>query len=184
MKETIEAKKSDAVRLEMGKLRADEERQRTRSRVQEMRRLNEEFTRRRRRDVTLAVEFSKRQLSVSKALLRHEFLTLKEERVKRNFELVESLVEMKRRQNVIIRDYLTQRNKLRQEEAANERELIEQRLKAEEAVEQYEAKRRVEFLMCEKQIRRSFSNELDIFKNSYYRFVRPDSLQSDFYDDF
>ncbi len=172
-KESILGKKTDHAKLEMSKIKCDEEQERARRFVQERRAREAEFHRRRKRDIQLAVEFSKQHISVSKALERHEFLTSREEKLKRNAAFVGDLVEVKKRQNELIKSYLKKRNAIRQEAAATEKEHVERRLKEDRDIEAYEIKKRVEFLKYEQILKKKYHDDLFTLKSSYYLFVKP-----------
>jgi putative ribosome biogenesis GTPase RsgA len=160
--------------LEAAKRRSGEEEERLRGFVQARRRREAEFHARRKRDVQLAVDFSKQHISVSKALQRHEYLTGKEDRQARNAVFVGDLHEVKRRQNEVIKGYLEKRNELRRQVAVNERDLVEQRLRQDKEMDEYETKKRVEFLKYEQMIRSSkYYDEMLQVRSTYYMFVDP-----------
>lgn len=67
----------------IAKDKADKEFDDLKQRVKEKREKMLEFKKRRRRDIMLAIDFSKQHLSVSKALQRHEYLTAKDNHMKK-----------------------------------------------------------------------------------------------------
>ena len=145
----IEAKKTitqqqDAV--DAAKKKSEEEFEQLRQAVKEKKERNQEIRLRRKRNVMLAVDFSKQHLSVSKALQKHEFLTFKEQNMKKNADFVAQYQLKKERQNQIVRKYIEQRNVLRHLQASNDRKMIENRLKDDKEIEEFEAKKRVEYL--------------------------------------
>jgi len=85
-------------------------------------------------------------LSVSKALQKHEFLTFKEQQLKKNNDFVTQQTSKKDQQNEIVKRYIEQRNLLRHLQASNDRKMIENRLKDDREMEEFEAKKRVEYL--------------------------------------
>ena len=114
--------------------------------VQEERLKRDALHRNRRKDVELAVEFSKQHLSVSKALQKHEHLTQKDLKSKENLDLITKLKVNKENQRELVRKYMQQRNVLRLIQSNNDRTLIENRLREDEEEEQRNAKIRVEYL--------------------------------------
>ena len=117
-----------------------------RDNVQEERLKRDALHRNRRKDVELAVEFSKQHLSVSKALQKHEHLTQKDLKSKENLDLITKLKVNKENQRELVRKYMQQRNVLRLIQSNNDRTLIENRLREDEEEEQRNAKIRVEYL--------------------------------------
>lgn len=100
----------------------------------------------RRRDVSLAVEFSKQHLSVSKALQKHEYMTYKEAKSKENNEYINKLKSNKEAQRDLVRKYMQQRNVLRLIQSNNDRAIINKRLRDDNEEEERNAKLRVEYL--------------------------------------
>lgn len=100
----------------------------------------------RKKDFKLAIDFSKQHLSVSKALQRHEFLTMRDSRTKKNSLLVVSKKSEDEAQKEMVKKYMEKRNLLRMAQAASEREWLENRLKEEVKSAKDESRVRVETL--------------------------------------
>ena len=114
--------------------------------VNDQRLKRNQLNKNRRKDVTLAVEFSKQHLSVSKALQKHEYLTHKELRSKENNDFILKLKNNKESQRELVRKYMQQRNVLRLIQSNNDRAIIEKRLHEDNEEELRNAKIRVEYL--------------------------------------
>lgn len=87
----------------------------------------------RKRDIQLAIDFSKQHLSVSKALQRHEFMIWKEACLRKNSEFVESKKSELIEQRELVKTYLEKRNVLRTAQAVKEKRWLEARLKDDSA---------------------------------------------------
>ena len=114
--------------------------------MKESRERNQEIKSKRKRDIQLAIDFSKQHLSVSKALQRHEFITWKESRVKKNSTFVENKRTQDLAQRQLVKGYLEKRNLVRMKQAANEKEWIEAKIKEEIKSAQKQSQIRVESL--------------------------------------
>lgn len=97
-------------------------------RVKKRREELNEISKQRKREIKLAIDFSKQHLSVSKALQRHEFLSMLESRAKRNTVVVEARKTQEVEQKEVVRRYIEKRNLIRLVQAANEREWIEAKI--------------------------------------------------------
>jgi hypothetical protein len=132
--------------LEMAKRKSQDELIQLQQTVKDKKERNEEIRRKRKRNVFLAIDFSKQHLSVSKALQKHEFLTFKEQQLKKNNDFVTQCETKRNSQKDIVKKYIEQRNLLRHLQASNDRKMIENRLKDDREMEEFEAKKRVEYL--------------------------------------
>lgn len=132
--------------LEMAKRKSQDEFIQLQQAVKDKKDRDEEVRRKRKRNLFLAIDFSKQHLSVSKALQKHEFLTFKEQQLKKNTDFVSQYQAKKDQQNEIVKKYIEQRNLLRHLQASNDRKMIENRLKDDKEMEEFEAKKRVEYL--------------------------------------
>ena len=144
-----EAKKSLSQQLEvleMAHKKSQDELLLLQQNVKEKKDRNLEIRKKRKRNFLLAIDFSKQHLSVSKALQKHEFLTFKEQRLKKNADIVSQYQSKKEQQAEIVKRYIEQRNLLRHLQASNDRKMIENRLKDDQEMEEFEAKKRVEYL--------------------------------------
>lgn len=177
IRETQNARKLDIDRLAASKNKEYTEYKVLKNQVQSRRKADAEYRQRRFRDVRRAVEFSKQHLSVSKALQKHEFLTLREEKLKKKTDFVNETWSEKKKQDDLIKNYLRQRNELRKEEALNEKKLVETRVKEERDAELYDAKKRVAYLKLQEMARNNdapYSTvEFEPIKPSYYLFEKP-----------
>lgn len=100
----------------------------------------------RKKDLRLAIDFSKQHLSVSKALARHEFLSFKETSMKKNSVLVLSKKSEDEMQKEMVKKYLEKRNMLRLTQANSEKEWIETRISEEIENAKKDSRIRVETL--------------------------------------
>jgi hypothetical protein len=134
----------DRMKFEMSKLRAESEMQEKARKVQNKRERSLDISAKLKRERSLAIEFSKQHLSVSKALQRHEFMNSRDTQVKKNTAFVSFLNSNEARQKELVRKYMEQRNLLRLSQAANDRRLIEAKIKEENETEQIESRSRVD----------------------------------------
>jgi hypothetical protein len=172
MNSAIESKMKDRDVIESAVIKQRETFDDLKQRIQFKKKKEMEWTQKRRRDVHLAVEFSRQHLSVSKALQRHEHQTMCEEKLNRNVKFVSQLFENKKKQNQLIKNYIEQRNLLRTNEATNEKVMIEKFLKLDREIDENEAKKRVQYFKYREKNPDKF-NETQTLESSYYLFVSP-----------
>lgn len=98
------------------------------------------------REIKLAIDFSKQHLSVSKALQRHEYITFKEMRSKKNSLLVRAHKSEETIQKELINKYIEKRNILRMSQVADERKWIDAKLTENSQSAKKESRTRVEKL--------------------------------------
>ena len=130
----------------MSKLRDENEIQEQIQQVRSKREKWIEMKRKRKRERSLVIDFSKQHLSVSKALQKHEFLSWKEAQAKKNSTFVAFVNSHEMQQKELIRKFLEQRNLLRMNQAVNDKRLIETKLKEQTEVRVDELKNRVDNL--------------------------------------
>jgi hypothetical protein len=106
----------------------------------------------RKKDIMLAVDFSKQHLSVSKALQKHESLIQRENKLKQKTEFVSEERHKLENQNRLIKKFIQQRTLLRLAQTASDRELIEERIKEEREINELNARLRVEELKANEYI--------------------------------
>lgn len=144
VKEARENHNQDKTALEVAKLKAELDSNDLKSNVKYKSERLDKIKKHRQRDIMMAIDFSKQHLSVSKALQRHEFLTLKESKLKKNADFASYQKAQEIKQKELIKKYLEQRNMLRLTEARKEKAIIESRLREDSMFEQYENVKRVQ----------------------------------------
>lgn len=146
IKETQSAILQENERKSTLDLKSEEEYIKMRRDVTEKREKRNKLSKNRRKDINLAIEFSKQHLSVSKALQKHEYLTFREAKSKENVEFINKLKTTKENQRELVSKYMQQRNVLRLIQSNNDRAIINKRLHDDADEEQRNAKIRVEYM--------------------------------------
>lgn len=146
IKETQAAHKIEVQLVDKSRIRLDQEYDDLKERVQEERQKRIDLNSSRRKDITMAIEFSKQHLSVSKALQKHEHLTSKETNKTTNNEFVTKLKNNNEKQKDLVRKYTSQRNILRLIQSTNDRGLIERKIKENFEDNEFNARLRVDKL--------------------------------------
>lgn len=149
LKETQKAHKLDLQMYDKSRTKLEQDYEDLKEKIQEERLKRIEIGKARRRDINMAIEFSKQHLSVSKALQKHEHLTSKETKRSLNTEYVAKLKTSNEKQRELVKKYTSQRNILRLIQSTNDKGLIEKKLKENTEVFDYEAKIRVEKLRAQ-----------------------------------
>jgi hypothetical protein len=106
----------------------------------------------RKKDIMLAVDFSKQHLSVSKALQKHENFIYRENKLRQKTEFVSEERHKMEKQNELIKKFVKQRTILRLAQTASDRKLIEDRIKEEKEMNELNARLRVEELKANEYI--------------------------------
>lgn len=104
------------------------------------------FKKNRRRDIQLAIEFSKQHISVSKALQKHEFILKKENAMSQKSNFVLDYRTELENQADLVRKYFHQRCNMKQLQSVNEKTIIENKIKSEKEFQLEKAKNRVKLL--------------------------------------
>ena len=146
VKEAKRASETQEELLATSKVKSEQDFYKLKQSIKERREREQELAQKRKRDLFLACDFSKQHLSVSKALQKHEFLTFKESKLRKNAEFVSHIQSKKERQHEVVKKYIEQRNLLRLLQSSNDRKLIETRLKEDNEIEEFNSKKRVEYL--------------------------------------
>ena len=128
------------------KIKSENELAQLKEQIMEERMRRMHFREMRKRDISLAIDFSKQHLSVSKALQRHEFVTLRDKISKDNEDHILKLRHDNEKQKDLVKKYLEQRNVLRVIQTKNDKSIIENRLRDEHDFEDYHSKNRVTYL--------------------------------------
>jgi hypothetical protein len=136
----------DAKLVQEAKLKDEKEFEVLKETVTNTRETNKRFNQDRRKDIMLAINFSKQHLSVSKALQKHEFLLFRENKLKSNSNFVTQQFNKQQKQHEIVKKYLEQRNLLRTVQTNADRNIVRNRIKNDNEFVETEAKKRVEYL--------------------------------------
>ena len=132
--------------LELARAKESQDYEKLKEHVAYLREKNLKVNQARRKDIMLAINFSKQHLSVSKALQKHEFLMFKENQLKSNSSFVTQQYNRQLKQHEIVKKFIEQRKILRTVQANADRELIGTRIKNDKEFIDTEAKKRVEYL--------------------------------------
>lgn len=104
------------------------------------------FKKNRRRDLQLAIEFSKQHISVSKALQKHEFILKKENILSQKSNFVLDYKTEVENQADLVRKFIHQRCNMKQLQSINEKTIIEDKIKNQKECQLEKAKNRVKLL--------------------------------------
>jgi len=88
VKESHESHKLELQMMEKARIKSEQDMDDLKEKVQEEKQKRQDFAKNRRKDINMAIEFSKQHLSVSKALQKHEHVTSKEANKLANNEYV------------------------------------------------------------------------------------------------
>jgi hypothetical protein len=146
VKESHESHKLELQMMEKARIKSEQDMDDLKEKVQEEKQKRQDFAKNRRKDINMAIEFSKQHLSVSKALQKHEHVTSKEANKLANNEYVNKYKSNDEKQRELVRKYTSQRNILRLIQSTNDRLLIEKRIKEESEEQQFNARVRVDKL--------------------------------------
>ena len=151
VKEAKTAEVNDRIKLSRLKAQKDQEDVNERQRIHDLRERNKNLSMHRRRDIKLAVEFSKQHLSVSKALQSHERHLQLDKSLRARQDLVIKQRADDEVQRQLVKRYLEQRNVLRVVQANNEKQLIKFRVNDELMVNDKMARERVDIIRSSKE---------------------------------
>jgi hypothetical protein len=132
--------------LQLARIKESRDYEKLKDHVTFLREKNKKVNQERRKDVMLAINFSKQHLSVSKALQKHEFLLFKENQQKTNSNFVTQQYNRQMKQHEMVKKFIEQRKILRTVQANADRELIATRIKNDKEFVEADSKKRVEYL--------------------------------------
>ncbi|RNA33875.1 leucine-rich repeat and IQ domain-containing 3 [Brachionus plicatilis] len=183
IKETIDNSRKESLKLDEARKKAEKNLEEAQKKVKIQRENMINFKKNRRRDILLAIEFSKQHISVSKALQRHEFILKKENIMNQKSNFVLDYRTDIESQADLVKKFIHQRSNMRQLQSVNDRTVIDNKLKDDKELHLERARNRVKLLRSVEPLKQKalgiykYKFESPMLHNSEYS--RPNSVNTE-----